>query len=558
MADVFTPAEQEVSSPPSAPIPPSAPKMAAKKRKRRKKIIKTLITLVILAGVVTGGVIGFQKLFQEEEGDVQILTDFSSRGSITSMVEGSGVALPKNSASITLTTAGMVEDLYVSEGDYVTAGTALYRISSPTTEEAVTKAQKTVENYQKELNKLYESVNDLNIRAEYAGKLLEVQDIQVGQDVSAGQTIATLVDDNKLRLHQYFSYAYEDDIYVGQSATISIPSSMSQISGTVESINKVERISPEGSVLFEVVLVMNNPDTLTADMVASATLTTSSGETIYPYESGKLEYYRTTTITAKTSGPVEWVNLTNYAKVTAGQDLVRLGAEDNEAEIASLENQLQTAQESLKEAQDNLDKLNAVAPIDGTVLSIGLVVGEEAASGTVAINIADTTTMVINAQIDERNVSYVKTGMAVDIDQWGTPFTGIVESVSLNGKYENGISTFPTVITVDNADGTMMSGSYVNFSFAASQVDDCVIVPIQAVKNVETADGSASVVFVKSETPPEDTVELLTPPEGIPEGFYPVVVKTGISDTYNVEIVSGLDEGVEVFTQVMKSNASSW
>lgn len=530
----------------------------AASRKRRKKIRNIIITLLILGGLTAGGVWGFKKLFQEDTGDTQVLTDFSSRGSITSMVQGSGVALPKNSASITLASAGTVEEIFVAEGDFVTAGTPLYRISSTAAEEAVTKAQKTLENYQKELNKLYSSVNDLNIRAEYAGKLLDVQDIQVGQDVSVGQPIATLVDDSILRLHQYFSYAYIDAISVGQKATVSIPASMSQLTGTVEAVNKVNRISPEGSVLFEVVLTVANPGTLTADMVASATLTSASGEVMYPYESGKLAYNRSTAITAKVSGPVEWVSLTNYSAVSAGQELVRLGAEDNEAQIASLENQVQAAQESLKEAQNNLDKLHASAPIDGTVLSIGIVAGEEAASGTVAINIADTSTMIINAQIDERNVSYVKTGMSVDIDQWGNPFVGIVESVSLNGKYENGVSTFPTVITVDNPDGAMMSGSYVNYSFAASQADDCVVVPIQAVKSVETADGSASVVFVKSDTPPADTVELVTQPDDIPDGFYPVVVETGISDNYNVQIVSGLDEGVEVFTQILKSDASSW
>lgn len=105
----------------------------------------------------------------------------------------------------------------------------------------------------------------------------------------------------------------------------------------------------------------------------------------------------------------------------------------------------------------------------------------------------------------------------------------------------------------------MMSGSYVNFRFAASQADDCIMVPIQAVvKNVETGDGSASVVFVKADTRPDDAIDLPIPPEDIPEGFYPVIVEIGISDTYNVEIVSGLDEGVEVFTQVLKNNASSY
>lgn len=557
MAEVFTSSAQQVEVP-NAPLPSSAAKAAAiKRKKRRKKILRFIIVLLILGLLGTGGYFGFQALFADDE-DVQILTDFSSRGSITSMVDGSGVALPKNSASITLTTAGTVEAVLVEEGEFVTAGTPLYRINSPAAEQAVTDAQKTVDNYQKELAALQASSGDLSIRADFSGKLLDVQPLQIGQDVSAGQTLAKLVDDHTMRLSQYFSYAYEHDISVGQTATISIPATMTQLTGWVEKINMVRRISPEGSVLFEVVFLVENPGTLTADMTASATMQASSGEILYPYENGTLTYNRTVDITAKVYGPVESVSLMNYADVTAGQELVHLGAEDNAAEIAARENQLMAAQKELDEAQAALDKLNGVAPIDGTVLSLGLIPGQEVSSGAKAVDIADTSTMIVNAQIDERNVSYVKAGMTVDIDQWGTYFMGIVESVSLNGTYENGISTFPAVITVDNPDGSLMSGSYVSFSFAASQVDDCVLAPIQAVKNVETDMGSASVVFVRSDERPETAIDLPMMPEEIPEGFWPVPVETGISDTYNVEITSGLDEGVELFTQVMTSMGSMW
>ena len=40
--------------------------------------------------------------------------------------------------------------------------------------------------------------------------------------------------------------------------------------------------------------------------------------------------------------------------------------------------------------------------------------------------------------------------------------------------------------------------------------------------------------------------------EGVPEkGYYPVIVQTGISDTQNVEILSGVEVGTEVFQQVL-------
>ena len=64
------------------------------------------------------------------------------------------------------------------------------------------------------------------------------------------------------------------------------------------------------------------------------------GTPIYPYQNGKLEYYESTKITAKATGPVERVSLLDYGDVKAGQLLVQLGAKDTDEEIASKENAL--------------------------------------------------------------------------------------------------------------------------------------------------------------------------------------------------------------------------
>ena len=69
----------------------------------------------------------------------------------------------------------------------------------------------------------------------------------MGDDMASGTTIATLVDDSKMKLTQYYSYAYAKDIKAGQSVTVSIPSSMTTVKGTVSGVHMVERISAEGS-----------------------------------------------------------------------------------------------------------------------------------------------------------------------------------------------------------------------------------------------------------------------------------------------------------------------
>lgn len=477
----MTEQQTPVMTPPAAP--PAAPTGPKKKRKGRGKTIAGI--LIVAAIAIALVVLVWYFVFREDGSKGEVMTDFVTRGSIQSMVEGSGTSKAKDSATVT-PGSGTILELFVQEGDQVTAGQQLYRMDDTTARDAVTEAQKSVDNCNKELQAVYDKIAELSITAPHAGNLREVADLKVGDTVKEGDTIATLVNDTKLRLSLYYSYAYEGDIKVGQTAQISIPAIMAPVTGKVEQINKVRFVSPEGATHFEVVLVLDNPGTLAEGMDASAGLTAADGTPIYPYQNGKLEYYESTKITAKATGPVERVSLLDYGDVKAGQLLVQLGAKDTDEEIASKENALKAAQEKLEEATKELEKYNAVAPIDGTVLQCSLTEGQEVSSGQ-GITIADTSQMIIEIQVDERNARYIKAGMMVDINQYGTPYVGIVESVSMTASGEKGVASIPAVVAVDNYDGSMIPGTYAEYSFVASESEDCLTVPVQAVKYVSFA-----------------------------------------------------------------------
>ena len=464
-------------------VVPAAPKGPKKKRRGKGKMIAGI--LVTAAVVIAVAVILWYFVFRETEDLGEIMTDTVQLGSIQSMVEGSGMTKARNSASVT-PGSGTILELYVQEGDQVTEGQQLYKMDDTTAREAVTAAQESVDNAQKDLQAVYDKIAELTVKAPHSGNLREVADLKVGDTVNEGDTIATIVNDTKLRLSLYYSYAYEGEIKVGQTAQISIPAIMDSRTGTVEKINKVRFVSPEGATHFEVVFVLDNPGTLTEGMEASAGLTAADGTPIYAYQNGKLEFYETTVVKAKASGPVEQFNLLDYADVKAGQVMVKLGAKNTDEEISTKEEALKSAQEKLKEANDELAKYNAVSPISGTVLSCSLQEGMEVQSGQ-GISIADTTQMIVEINVDERNARYVKAGMMVNIDQYGTPYMGIVESVSMTASGENGVASVPAVVTVDNFDGSMIPGTYVSYSFVASQSDNCMTVPIAAVMYVSFA-----------------------------------------------------------------------
>lgn len=645
MSEQQTPVVEQAAAPQSPSTPPKKEKTPAthEQKQKKRKLIRRIIALVVaLAIIITSAVLLKKFVFTDKEELGEVMTMPVTLGSIQSMVEGTGNARAKNSATVTPDAGYKVLELFVKEGDTVEEGQLLYNLDDSAAQEAVStaqnnvrKAQETVDDYNTELSKLYDNVADLTIKAPHDGKLIDINaDIKNGKDMSVGDAVATVVNDTKLRLHLYYSWAYEGQISVGQTAQITLPASMTSVTGTVEQVNYVKRVVSEGGVTFEVVFVLNNPGTLTEGMTASAALTTSDGTPIYPYESGKLEYFETTKLTVKVAGPVQSVNLMNYADVTNGQVLVQLGDKDASASIASKQNSLREAQKSvddavkaLEEAQKKLENYHATAPISGRVLSCNLVSGEDVASGQ-AIQIADTSTMIVDINIDERNVGYVSNGMMVNLqDQMGNFYMGIIEQIALTAKAENGVASFPATVVVDNPEGMLMTGTYIQYSFVASQSDNCLVVPIQAVMNVtlpQTAmpggemgedgmepgiddggmvDGdmgvaepavdapaaggpraqslmavaipggsmgggsmgggsfggksdTATVCFVQGE-PDERAIEA-DPSWNMPEGFFAVVVTTGLSDETNVEITSGLNEGDMVFTGYMTNSANTY
>ena len=544
----LTPAE--TAAPASPETPAKKPEKSTADKKKRRRTIRRIVALVVVAALIAGGV----KFFKKKDGSSEVGMATVSYGAISSEVDGSGLVKAKTSETLTLATAGTVQDVFVEEGQHVEQGDPLFTIDSPNADLKVQEAKKKVEGIQKELNTLQKNIADLNLTAPYAGKLLETQKLTPGDEFPGGK-VAKLVDDTRMRLEQYYSYAYAGELKAGQKVQVSIPALMTTVEGTVEAVHMVSRITPEGSKLFSAEIVVPNEGVLAKDMAATA-IATVNGDTVYPYEAGKLDYYRTSDLAINVEGTVISSSLMDYLAVSAGQVLVRIDGESSEAGIFSKEQELEEAQKSLETAQKNLDLCNATAPISGQIIGLNIYAGQELAENTALVTVSDTSTVTVSATVDERNISYIKTGMPVNLDQWGTSAFGTVETVSLSSTVNNGVASYPITISADNTDGNLQVNSYVNYQIQASQNDNCLMVPIQAVRTVGLEDGSsATVVYVQADSRPDNALELPYQDEEIPSGFYPVQVEIGIQDTYNVEIKSGVNDGDTVFTQMITDQA---
>lgn len=538
---------------------------------KKKKVMKTVAVAAVVAAVLGAGGYGFYNFLSSSDEVSEIYSQPAYIGSIQSKVSGSGTAMAKENAAITLSQGGTVQEVYVTAGDIVTAGQPLYSIFSQAAQDEVDSAQKKVDDLTQELADLYEDMNNLTIRAPFAGKLQNVEKFEIEEQVGAGSTIATLVNDRQLKLSLYFSYAYEDEIQIGQKVSVSVPSVMQSFEGKVEDIHKVSYISPEGGVHFEVVVVFDNPGTLTAGMDASASMTASDSSPIYPYENAKIEFYETRTITAKAAGPVEGMgNLLNHSNVEQGEVLLYLGSSTLDDDIRKKQSELDDANLRLEEAIEDLGNFNAVAPIDGTVTSCTLSEGAEVKSGDTVVIIANNTSMVVTIRVDNTNISFIKPGSFVDLDWNGMMYQGEVTSIDMAGaQIGSGMTNYPVTLSVDNYDGSLMDGAWLTYSFVTSESDQCILIPTSAVKYVSDMEGNRqAVVFVRRDTRPEDVPELdlPEPKEGEQrrypteeDGFYPVLVETGISDPQNVEILSGVQDGDEVFINyTVTTSGSNW
>ena len=139
-------------------------------------------------------------------------------------------------------------------------------------------------------------------------------------------------------------------------------------------------------------------------------------------------------------------------------------------------------------------------------------------------------------------------------DDYGNPVMGTVTKVAMQGEVGSGTTTYPVQLEVDNSMGSIYNGSWLNYKLVTAESVDCVMVPNQCVKRVTDVNGDTHmVVFIQADSKPDNAVELDKESLGsaLPtpsEGFWPVPVTTGLSDTYNCEITEGLEPDVTVFT----------
>jgi HlyD family secretion protein len=159
------------------------------------------------------------------------------------------------------------------------------------------------------------------------------------------------------------------------------------------------------------------------------------------------------------------------------------------ATLSQAEAQVQIRSASVERATVDLDRCTIYAPVDGTVISRNVDVGQTVAasmSAPVLFQIAsDLTQMQINANVAEADVGAVAEGQEVEFTVDAFPertFIGKVTQVRNAPLTVQNVVTYDTIIGVNNADLKLKPGMTANVSIIVQRRDNALRLPNGALR----------------------------------------------------------------------------
>lgn len=212
---------------------------------------------------------------------------------------------------------------------------------------------------------------------------------------------------------------------------------------------------------------------------------------------------------------------------------LELDVAKNALEIAG--NNFERSEKALQTVKDKLDKTKINAPFDCTILTRPVSIGQAVSgasgvnSGTEVLTIADLGELIINAHINQADVTRMTPGQNVQIEVEAVPglkLTGRLALIAPQATIKNGIKGFATRIVVKNDEKSgVRPGMTANLTIPLQGAENVVAVPLAAVFS-EQGDRFA---YVR---------------QG--DKFERVPIRIGVTDYDYAEVTSGLQGGETV------------
>jgi HlyD family secretion protein len=206
--------------------------------------------------------------------------------------------------------------------------------------------------------------------------------------------------------------------------------------------------------------------------------------------------------------------------------------------------QAQVAQNeaSLKQLEEQLSYTTVTSPMDGTILSRDVEIGDAVSSilvlgstATLVMTIGDITQVYVQGKVDESDIGKVYLGQSARIKVESfkdKTFLGKVTKIAPLGVEKDNVTTFEVRVSIDNPGGELKANMTANAEILLEEHKKVLTVPEQAVLYDKDRNASVEVPDPKAKT-----------------GRRKIDIKAGISNGTKTEVLAGLQAGDTVILQ---------
>ena len=245
--------------------------------------------------------------------------------------------------------------------------------------------------------------------------------------------------------------------------------------------------------------------------------------------------------------------------------------EDIQESFAQAKSTLVRTEVSYENAKIALDDTIVRSPVQGTIISRPVEVGQVISSptsavggGTVLMTMADLAKVRVRALVDEIDVGKVSIGQIVSIKVAAyrdKEFFGVVSKIEPKAKIEQNVTTFPVLIDIENDENLLLLGMNTDVVIEVLNKEVSLSAPKMSLRTRKDVYSAASILNMSKESVDDFLQETL---EGENFNRFIVIkeskngpqltwVKIGVSDLSNVEIISGLNKKDIVYILPSKS-----
>jgi macrolide-specific efflux system membrane fusion protein len=160
------------------------------------------------------------------------------------------------------------------------------------------------------------------------------------------------------------------------------------------------------------------------------------------------------------------------------------------AQINVLKSQIEQTRSSLRGNEANLGYTKIYAPMAGTVVSVSAKQGQTLNANQqapIVLRIADLSTMTVQSQVSEADVSRLRVGMEVyftTLGSQGKRWSGKLRQINPTPEIINNVVLYNALFDVENDDRALMTNMTAQIFFVTAQAKDAVQVPIAALRPV--------------------------------------------------------------------------